>query len=421
MAIYNPGSGSSPANMWNTYVDAGNSVYGPISERRVRDLDSVIHWLEPDQTPWYTFLTSLPARTTVNPKFEWFEGDALARSDTVSSGDTWASNEATLTMSDGDLFHTYQIVQMQYTDVTAFNVIAIVTGVSGNNVTFKGITGHATSTVANDTVVEIIGTAHPEGSGRGEAHMQAMVPKSNFTQIFKSEVAMSGTAVQAAWYGMDEWKLRVMEATVAHKKDIDFGLLMGEWFNSGTETYDNNVFSGSTMYTAHRASRGFYRFISTNSGSAADTDYTLRSGGTNFFYTARQYLRYGSKRKILMVSDYVAAFYQLKDFLEDTPQVQIEKPRTTKLGFNAQSFLTPFGTVDLVIHPRLSSSDYSGYNFWIDPANVRRRPMRNRDTKYRPIPFTGQDSVEGEILTEVGLQCMQEQTHGFFEITGLTS
>lgn len=421
---FQPGVGV-VTSMWSTLLDASNDVYGPIAARRIRDLDTVIHWLEPDQTPYYTFLTSIPGRTTRNPKFEWFEGDSLEQSAAVDDATppTWSATTVGATLvggplqvTDASIFQKYSIVMFTNTGIVA-QVIAD-PNVSAKTIDVKTLTAPANLNDISDTeVIEIIGSAFPEGSGRGEMAAKSLVNKYNFTGIYKQEVGITGTAAASAWYGGDEWKLRVMEATIAHKKQIEMSFLFGEWMPGvGTltpEGYD------STTKTPIRSTRGMKNWISTNTGTPAWSTFQLRSGTNMFLTLAQQMFRYGSKTKFAFCSDTFLTKIHTKEFLQDTPQVSLEPPRETKLGFVVSGFRTPHGILNFVNHPRFTGK----LAYWlmvIDPANVKRRPMNTRDTKFKMLPWTGRDAIEGEIITETGLQAIQEKTHAFYDFDEAT-
>ncbi|MGH9932414.1 MAG: SU10 major capsid protein, partial [Pyrinomonadaceae bacterium] len=86
-------------------------------------------------------------------------------------------------------------------------------------------------------------------------------------------------------------------------------------------------------------------------------------------------------------------------------------------GMAMVTWTTPYGTLQIKQHPLLSRDPgFSGSGFIIDPAKVKYRYLRGRDTQYREnVQNPGDDAVKNEFLSECGLEVNHESAHAYFE------
>jgi hypothetical protein len=88
-------------------------------------------------------------------------------------------------------------------------------------------------------------------------------------------------------------------------------------------------------------------------------------------------------------------------------------PSATTYGMNIQRWLTPFGELNLKVHPLMSeNATFNKWAFVFDMSQLRYRYLKGRDTRFlanRQAPDI--DAVNDEYMTEAGLEGRHENTH----------
>jgi hypothetical protein len=81
-------------------------------------------------------------------------------------------------------------------------------------------------------------------------------------------------------------------------------------------------------------------------------------------------------------------------------------------GMNLMRFVLPQGTLYIKTHPLMNRhSVYTNSMFVIDPPGLKYRPLQGRDTKFQDnIQTPGQDSKDGQWITEAGIELHHMQT-----------
>jgi hypothetical protein len=153
-----------------------------------------------------------------------------------------------------------------------------------------------------------------------------------------------------------DWDHQAAKVGIEHKRDIERAFLFGQ-------ASENT--SGSQ---ARRTTAGILANITTNATDAGGT-FTE----TEFNTAMRSAFRYGSKRKVFMVSPLVASV--LNTYASG--KVQISQRETT-YGVDVTTFTSPFGAVRLVVNWELEGAKYGGYGVIIDFDNLKYRFLRTR-------------------------------------------
>lgn len=401
--------------------DAGEGIPGPIPGRLVRDLDTAIHYLEPDQTSFYSFLTAITGKETKNVKFEWLEKEHMTRRCDIAAGGpyTWiafgavAKVDIPVAATSLPLFQNYSVIWFPRTGHLG-EVIDI--NVALSQITLRGAAAYIGATeddtaTDSESMIELAGTSFPEHSGRGEMTSTQATNPWNYTGISKTEISLSGTAAASVYFGGDEWAIETTEALINHKKDLEGKCLWGHR-DKWTDT------SGPKKYPVF-SSAGIYERITTNVVTHATlNNWKFRSGTDNLIDDGKTIFRYGSKQKLAFVGLDILAHIQKQEFFEDVTITALSEVRQSPSGFMVQNLAMAMGTLTLAWHKRFEGI-MSRWMLIVDPDYVRRRPMRSRDTKLRMLPWIGEDSVDAEIMTDIGLQTMQEKTHSRIEFTAL--
>ena len=133
-------------------------------------------------------------------KHEWLE-DQISGDRCVVNG---AVSDSKLPMSATDLAKlqvgtTFRVDE----DAAIFQVTAIDTTNNKATVTRVGANGSSISMPSNGDTIVIISTPMPEGSKDGENKIHQSDPNFNYTQIYRKEVVLSGTAINVGVYGIE--------------------------------------------------------------------------------------------------------------------------------------------------------------------------------------------------------------------------
>jgi hypothetical protein len=368
------------------------------STRKI-DMVPTIKELEPDATPLTVLSTRMPSAPTGNPEFSWVEDDLEPRFDAINNGAGYASGATSVVVDNGAYFAPDELWK-----VTRTAEVVRVTAVATNTLTIvRGIGSTAAAIVDNDELMKI-GSASAENALSREARSSNPVKVTNYTQITRDSVEASET-----WRGSDQftrpddWDRQIDKAMIEHKLKLENTWLHG--------TPSENL-TGAPL----RTSGGALHFVQTNR-----TDMGGAMTETEFFGAFNAGFRYGNKTaKLALVSRLVASV------LQGYPMGKLHTTQNdNEYGLNITKFVSPHGTLNIVVHDMLEGAVYGGYALVLDLSQLRKRPMKakgggTRDTHMvENIQTPGQDGRKDEILTEAGLEFGLEKTH--FLMTGITS
>lgn len=244
----------------------------------------------------------------------------------------------------------------------------------------------------------IIGNVNEENSGARNVNTTRTNFETNYTQIFKTTVAVSGTEKEAGLYGGPDLPfLRAVKGT-EHAKDIERAF----WF--GEKKSDTS----GTQGQPRKATGGILEFINSGGSYVQDQGGVLTAPDFNTFL--REGFTYGSTSKLLFCGGNVL------QAINEMARGQITtKPLDRTYGIQISEWVTPFGTVNIV-HNHLFIGDWASYAFLLDMECFRYRYMNNRDTKLQ-TNIQGND-VDGEIdqyISEVGLERKMAARHALLK------
>ncbi len=377
-----------------TYTGARGT--GALStEQRRYDLTPTIKLLQPDAAPFTTLLMELSKKATTDPKFVHTEAELEPRFDAINNGAGYASGITSIAVDNGSYFAQHDIIIATRT-AEAMRV----TAVSSNTLTVvRGVGSTAQALVDNDEIL-IAGSAQPEGDTSKPARSSNPTPVTGYTQIFRDPVESTNTAIATKNETTpQDWAFQLSKKQIEHKRSIERSFL----FSRASEVQDGSQF--------RRTTAGLVNQIQTNSYDAAG-----QFTEAEFNLAMRQSFRYGSKKKMAMGSPLAVSV--LNGYA--TGKVQIHNQSEKTYGMDVTTFTSPFGAIRLIPNWELEGARYGGYLIGMDMDNLAYRFLEGRDTAVLTNRQANDaDTRKDEILTEAGLQVMQERTH--FIVTGITS
>ena len=294
--------------------------------------------------------------------------------------------------------------------------------ISGSRVTGTSLTATATSWSAVDnTNWEVIGTAYAEGTTSPDGWADILGSDYAYTQIFKTSVEMSGTAMATRFRGIpDEWKRKWANGMKEHKVDIERALLFGNRYKVATD-------GQPTRYT-----EGIISHIQTNSPNVFTGAYKSYKYDT-FIDNLEQFFdpAIGVKQQKLVLAGMGVLTWLNKigggGFLGNstsniTSAFDIKDTKSA-FGHDVKQIVTSYGTLNL-IHEPLFRRNGAMHNTMIaiDLRYIKYRPLVgngvNRDTFIKVgVQTPDQDIRKDMILTEAGLESTMPEAHAMWQFS----
>ena len=254
---------------------------------------------------------------------------------------------------------------------------------------------------------KVIGNVNPEHGEMPEPIALNPVKVYNYTQIWRTSLSMSRTALQTKLRTPEQRAKAKSEALLMHGWEMEQSLIWG----IRTENVGDNG-------KPERTTMGVIPFIRTYASEncldyTLDTDYSgdtwLTGGETWMKNSLEQIFRYGATKKLCICG---SGFLLGIDALASNRSMVVE-PGEKFYGMEINQWKTVFGSIDMVTHP-LFSYDATTRNMAIilEPSELAIRAIQ--DTKFfgetndsSHSEGYGQGRLDGtneEFLTELGLE-----------------
>lgn len=370
--------------------------------RRVVDMAKEIALLDPNESPFVTFLKVAKRGTRVayNPKFEWLEDDLLTNYSNVATAISSAAT-ATLVVDDGGLFKAGDVLS-----IPSVSENMLVTAVSENNLTvIRGYgTTSAAASIAVDALVLKIGSSMMENSSAPAVITTKETNKYNYTQIFRTPVALSGTEIASKLYGGKDRAYQRRKKSLEHKRDIALAMYFGQRKEDTSGTAVRRTMAGLDYFMSQTVA-----FASSGSPLTwANFDRLV----------AQKVFSHGSREKLLIAGPKLASAINLWAIKKVVTNVD---PAAT-YGMRVKNLTTSYGDLKVIYDPLLADGYHDGYGYVVDPDNIRYTYLDGRDTKLNTnIQDNDTDGVMDEYITECSLEVKLPETHmritGCYDIT----
>ena len=392
-------------------------------QRLIVDAVDKIFLLEPNKHPLVTLLTNvgkvwdgkawtgsgMMKRATGNPEFKWFEdvyGGRYARvSGTYAASGALATTSGVTCVGAGSasatIFTAGDVVmnartgeRMVVATVYSDTIFTVLSGgrAFGSTVAAAGADGDG---------LFIIGNVNEENSGARNVNSTLTAPQTNYTQIFKTTIALSNTEKEANLYGGKDLPFQRAKKGTEHALDIERAFWWGQKY-SGTGSLNHPI----------RSTGGVQEFINAGNSYVQNQNGPLTAPDFNTFL--REAFTYGNDTKMIFAGGIVL------QALNEIARGQIlTKPVETTYGMKISTWVTAFGTVNIV-HDPMFVQDFAGYAFMLDMESFSYRFMNNRDTTLQTnIQAPDADGEVDQYITEAGLQREQAPKHAM--LLGATS
>ena len=245
----------------------------------------------------------------------------------------------------------------------------------------------------------IVGNTNEENGGARNVNSTQSTPQTNYTQIFKTTIALSNTEKEANLYGGKDLPYMRAKKGTEHALDIERAF----WF--GEKNYST---SAGAQGHPMRTTGGILEFILAGNSYVQNQGGALTAPDLNTFL--REGFTYGNSEKMLFCGGYV-----LQAINEIARGQILMKPVESTYGMKISQWVTAFGTVNIVHNP-LFVEEYAGYAFLLDMESFRYRFMNNRDTQLQTnIQAPDADGEVDQYITECGLERKQAPRHALLK------
>lgn len=363
-----------------------------LTDRLVVDMRDQIALLDPNEGPFVTFLKKAKAdtRTVYNPKFEWLEDDLIGVYTEVATA--ISSNSTTSVVVDSaENIRPGDVILVSTEQM-------IVTAVSSNTLTvIRETGGTALASIPVDSPVRVIGKAYEENSTSPNVLSTKESVVYNYTQIFRTPIALSNTEDKAKLYGGKDRAYQRRKALIEHKRDIANAMYFGKKAMDTTGDAPRRTMGGLLSFLTQ--SQAF----SEEGGGTPQLTYA-----TFDEYVAQPAFRYGSKEKLLIAGPKLMT--KINSWAIDDVLTDVSKDKT--YGMRVKTLVTSYGDLQVIYDPLLAESGHADYGMVIDPENVRYCHLDGRDTKLKTnIQENDRDGIKDEYLTECSLEVRLPKTH----------
>ncbi len=370
--------------------------------------------------PLTALLSMLPQERANDPRYYWWEKTLPAEAGAVTNVYTDVLSTAYTTAgSAGDTLYVKMaeaisdffraghqcllVNTANYADDTTAKVTSVVKNGANSYLVVKLLEDDPTTTgIADCNWVKVVGSISAEGSAMPDAIAYLPTESYNLTQIFKTPLSITRTARQTTLRTEAQYLASKNEAMKLHGTSIEKAFLHG----ARTSNTGSNG-------KPERTTGGLIKWVKAGgltSDFSLDSDYdgdTWLGNGENWLDTQLETVfRYGGAQRLAFVGSGV--ILGINRLIKEHGQYSISE-RTTSYGIKVKRWETPFGDLDMKIHPLFSyDAAYRNSMLVINPADLKYRFIQ--DTKFIADPDgtnTGRNQIDGtdeQFLTECGLE-----------------
>jgi len=376
--------------------------------------------LQPNGMAPLTALTSLmKSRTVDDPRFHWWEKDMQTRRMALSANmaDSAAGALTDITVTSGALgvkagdvlkFEQTDEIVLVAADPTTDLALTIQRGFAGSTTEAIAYAGNG----VNPNMI-VIGSAFEEGSLAPTGVSWDPTERYNYTQIFRSTLELTRTAMKTRLRTGDAIKEAKREALEVMLNDVERAL----WFGKRSSTTKN----GKPLRTMNGV---IEQIDSSNKVTNTDGSFTM----AEFEGWMERAFAYGSNEKLAFTGN--RGLTALNQMARKNSHYQIVTGEK-EFGMNMTRFICPHGTLVVKSHPlwnqqtggTTGSADYFGMNSTmviLDAADLKYVYLTGDDIRYEAkLEANGMDGSKSGYIGELSLEMALSKAH--FMIKGLNA
>ena len=250
----------------------------------------------------------------------------------------------------------------------------------------------------------IIGNINSEGAAMPDAIAYDPTKWYNYTQIFRTPLEMTRTAMKTKLRTGDQYKEAKRECLELHSLEIEKAIMFGV---ASERTGANGKPERTTMglIPAIKAG-GLVNDFSLNAGTDFSGYTWLQAGEYWLDYYLEQIFRYGSREKLCFAGS--GALLGINRLIKSGGNFDFSA-QTTDYGLQITKWVTAFGTINIMTHPLFSYETTTRNAMAIfEPKDLKFRyiddTMYKADDRMTKGGWTNRDGIKEEYLTEAGLE-----------------
>jgi hypothetical protein len=363
--------------------------------RTKREVNEYFHEIDAKVAP-FTHFAKKNAKVTTSPKFESFSRGSALRYTLVNHGGGYTT-ETSIVVDDGTVF---RINDTLFNPVT--QEIMYITNIVGNTLTVvRNIGGTSVAVIADNQPLYASGGASPEGDTKMTTVTGAWTEDYNYTQIFRTTLEITRTAMKTAVYGPQEVADDKARKYRQHLMEMETAFLFGQRhkITSGDE---------ETRFT-----RGIVAAIGTSGSNYYDVSGNLTKANLDGYLSG--IFTYGNESRVRIGFCNMTFMKYLNTLVNSYLQKELDGSSLFKISF--QDYQNYAGILKCTEH-RMLTRLYSGSEavlLTVDPDYIRYRPLTDSDTMWLEASRDTNllDGYIGEYLTETGLEVLGTEMHGW--------
>lgn len=397
------------------------------TDERPKNFREMILWRDPNgMTPLTALMSKMAEESVDDPEFAWYEEElkpirikvsAIATTGQAALTIDTAEDATALDLVAGDLLmveklevaasaYPFEIVEVS-ADPSASNALTVTRGAANT-------TANTAQIITNAFLLKI-GSAYEEGSGAPESTSRKPSKYFNYTQIFKTTYRLTNTAKETRFRTGDPVKNDKKRKMFDHATALELAMLFGtKHETTGSGNKPKRYTGGLYHYLAaayHVTNNPCIKIWTTTAVTEEDI---LDAVYTVFDYG---YTGAGNERIGLAGNGFLNMLNKI--VLADSG-TRINYEGTIKVfGMELQKWVLPQGTIYLRTHPLMNvNTRFTNGCFLINPAAIKYRPLRNRDTKFKDsVQANDDDETKGLWLTECGAEFHHLRSMKYLAIT----
>lgn len=265
----------------------------------------------------------------------------------------------------------------------------------------RGFGGTTNTSISATDKVQIITTAHEEGSSKPTSIANVGYPRFNYMQIMRDSWDATGTAKAVAYHTGDVVAKNKADAGVFHAEKIEKAFL---WGKKTIGTLNNKPF---------RTMDGIVNQITTNTSS--QTTNTQWEDIDLFLQTIfERNIKGQPNERIAFCGNTVIGVLNKIAQLDGVINLDVGQ---TEFGMKISKWLTPYGDISLMTHPLMNENPiWSKQLYVLHPAAIRVKYLRRtfHDTNDKAGTRAGSDADFGVFTTEATIEYAGELTGGIY-------
>lgn len=383
------------------------------TDERPKNFREMILWRDPNgQTPLTALMSRMKDETTDDPEFAWYEEELKPPRLKVAAIATTGQTSLTIDVTTGDAdaldLVAGDVLMVEKTEATsfAFELVEVTTDPtsSATLVVSRGAanTTANTASIATNSYLLKIGSAYEEGTGAPESSTRKPTKFYNYTQIFKTTYRITNTAKNQNLRTGDPVKNDKKRKMFDHATALELAMMFGTRYETTGSGNKPKRYTGGLYYhlaNAYNATTNpcikIWTTTAVTQNDILDATYRMFDYG----YTGA-----GNERIGLCGNGFLN---YLNKIVAGSSNTNINYEGTiTQFGMTLQKWTIPQGTLYLRTHPLMNINNrFTNGAFFINPAAIIYRPMRNRDTAFKDnIQANDDDETKGQWLTECGAE-----------------